>query len=50
LGTNVVNAPLTNWPVLMSGTFGVGGPIPTNFIDTNVTATNKERFYRVVSP
>jgi hypothetical protein len=50
LGTNVVNAPRASWPVLMSGTFGVGGPIPTNFIDTNVTATNKQRFYIITSP
>jgi autotransporter-associated beta strand protein len=50
LGTNVVNAPLANWPVLMSGTFGVGGPIPTNFIDANVTGTAKQRFYIIESP
>jgi autotransporter-associated beta strand protein len=50
LGTNVLNAPRASWPVLMSGTFGVGGPIPTNFIDTNITATNKQRFYIIESP
>jgi hypothetical protein len=48
LGTNVLNAPLTNWPVLMSGAFGVGGPTATNFIDT--TASGPHKFDRIASP
>jgi autotransporter-associated beta strand protein len=51
LATNVLNAPRASWPVLMSGTFGVGGPIPTNFVDSNITTTtNKQRFYIIESP
>ena len=46
---NLARAPLASWPVVMAGTFGVGGPISTNFIDFG-PATNQQRFYRIVSP
>jgi autotransporter-associated beta strand protein len=49
LGTNVITAPLATWPVLLNGTFGIGGPVATNFIDSG-TATNRLGFYRIVSP
>jgi Bacterial Ig-like domain (group 3)/Right handed beta helix region len=48
LGTNLLTAPLTNWPTLMSGIFGIGGPVITNY--TEASATNTQRFYRIVSP
>jgi autotransporter-associated beta strand protein len=49
LGTNVITAPLATWPVLLNGTFGLGGPVATNFIDSGA-ATNRVGFYRIVSP
>jgi hypothetical protein len=33
----------------MTGTFGVGGSVLTNFIGFGA-ATNQQRFYRIVSP
>lgn len=50
LGTNQLNAPLSNWPVLMTGTFGIGGPPATNFTDPASTGTNRQRYYRITSP
>ncbi len=44
LGTNLLS-PVTNWPVLTSGTFGVS---LINF--TNRSATNSRQFYRLASP
>ena len=48
LGTNVLTAPPTNWPTLMNGTFGVSSSV--TFTDTNVTATDNQRYYLIVSP
>jgi hypothetical protein len=50
LGTNLPGAPLGTWPALMSGLFGIGGPVTTNFSDTGVTLTQDQRFYRIASP
>jgi hypothetical protein len=49
LATNNVTAPPASWPVLATGTFGVGGPVLTNFVDTSAT-NDMSRFYRIVSP
>ncbi|MCX6924428.1 MAG: hypothetical protein NT154_14620 [Verrucomicrobia bacterium] len=49
LGTNVITAPLANWPVLLDGTFGIGGPVATNFVDSGAV-TNRQQFYRIVWP
>ena len=38
------------WPVLMTGTFGIGGPLATNFTDPSLITPNQQRFYRIVSP
>jgi fibronectin-binding autotransporter adhesin len=46
-GTNAVNAPFAQWPVLSSGTIGAGGSV--TFTDTNAPA-NSRQFYRIISP
>jgi hypothetical protein len=46
-GTNAVNAPFAQWPVLANGTIGGGGSV--TFTDTNAPA-NSRQFYRIVSP
>jgi len=48
IGTNQLMTPVSNWPVLKTGIFGVGGPLTTNYTDSNLT--NGQRFYRIVSP
>lgn len=45
LGSTNVALPMASWWQLSSGTFGAG---PVTFTDT--TATNANRFYRIVSP
>jgi autotransporter-associated beta strand protein len=46
--TNLLTAPISTWPVLFSGSFGVGGPTATNFVDTQ--ATNAQEFYNITLP
>jgi hypothetical protein len=48
LSSTNVALPLASWSVLSSGTFGVGGPTSTNYMDTS--ATNGTQFYRIKSP
>jgi len=50
VGTNQLTAPVSNWPVLKTGIFGVGGPLNTNFTDPSLIVTNQQRFFRIVSP
>jgi autotransporter-associated beta strand protein len=47
LGTNVLNAPLSTWPVLSNGT--IGGSGTAIFIDSDA-ATKEQQFYRIISP
>ena len=48
LGTNLLTAPVSTWPVIGSGIFDSGGN--ATFTDSNVAAENSQRFYRIVSP
>jgi autotransporter-associated beta strand protein len=45
LGSTNVALPMSNWMVLTTGTFG-GSPVTY----TDTSATNSQRFYRIVSP
>ena len=46
---NLDGGPVVSWPVVMTGTFGVGGPVITNYVETD-SATNQQRFYSIASP
>jgi hypothetical protein len=50
LATNsLASGPLASWPAVMTGVFGAGGPVSTNFIDSSVAAQT-QKFYVIVSP
>jgi hypothetical protein len=46
-GTNLLTAPMTTWPVLTNGTFGLSGSV--TFTDPDAS-TNTVRYYRISSP
>jgi hypothetical protein len=41
------SGPLVSWPAIMTGVFGAGGSVSTNFIEPSVAAHN-QRFYVIV--